>query len=287
MCVYISTTTTTKREGIVCARARACRDRRALAVYPGSEGLKQRQRRWPARSLSLASRHSTPSTTRSLAVFCDYICREKKKVPSTPPPFSFLFDLRFFFFFFFFKFPPHSFVVVFFLASLSHSSCPALLLILHAFVFSKTLVMELYIKVLCADVKTLRSAHQSSDWSSSQWNSTKKQPPQRSNWGEKKRRKEEKRCSSAQPQTVLTHMDTHTHTQSQFFGLWNAEVSYCFFVPFISEFHPPSTSREIDLSSRHTTTTRKGNFKVFFSSLFLKGRLSLRLCAHLHLILMW
>ena len=104
-----------------------------------------------------------------------------------------------------------------------------------------------------------------------------------------KKTKKKKKNVAARPSPKLyshTWTHTHTHTQSQFFGLWNAEVSYCFFVPFISEFHPPSTSREIDLSSRHTTTTRKGNFKVFFSSLFLKGRLSLRLCAHLHLILM-
>jgi hypothetical protein len=75
VCVYISTTTTTtttKREGdCMCARARMPRPPRSRGV---SEGLKQRQRRYPARSLSLASRHSTPTTTRSLAVFCDYIC---------------------------------------------------------------------------------------------------------------------------------------------------------------------------------------------------------------------
>jgi hypothetical protein len=98
VCVYISTTTTTtttKREGdCMCARARMPRPPRSRGV---SEGLKQRQRRYPARSLSLASRHSTPTTTRSLAVFCDYICWEKKKSSFHSSSIFIPFWLRFFF----------------------------------------------------------------------------------------------------------------------------------------------------------------------------------------------
>jgi hypothetical protein len=84
-----------------------------------------------------------------------------------------------------------------------------------------------------------------------------------------------------------TWTHTHTHTQSQFFlgcGMQRLVIASSFhsFLNFI----PPRLLEKLIYRVATRRRRAKEISKVFFSSLVLKGRLSLRLCTHTHLTLM-
>jgi hypothetical protein len=109
----------------------------SVARVSGAEGLKQRQRRCLARSLPLASRHCTPTTCTLYLGSAENFLDRFLPSSSSPPPFL-LKPIA----------SPHWFVRCSF-SPPSHSSCP--LSRYYTPSSLKTLVMELYIKVLCVD----------------------------------------------------------------------------------------------------------------------------------------